>query len=178
MFSVDLSHARGFAPLSWLIMRAQKFPASHASIRAALPDLGGRALVFEATGSGVDFELGKKWDAHHVTVMRFQLLEEEDVIVAARAAFGWLLDEYLDGGYDFVGLWAFGLRIVAKRLGVPLSAANTPGRVFCSELVARWLDRFEGEMDEPGGWKPPDETAPADLAIRLDASPYFLRVVG
>jgi len=177
VISVVLSRPKGWAPLAGLICWGTDFDASHASLHAVgMGLLRGHALVLEAVGSGVALHHSRHWLEHYRVVHKHELQAEH--WDAGRDAWSWTADTYLDGKYDFIGLWAFAARVLMKKVGLkPRPVHESSNKLFCSELVARWLDRTLEILGRPALEKRPDDTSPADLIPLMESTGLFEAVV-
>lgn len=138
MITVVLSRPKKFSLISWLIRKATNFPASHASLHVVgTGTLQGRTLVLEATGHGVGVIPGGWWHAKNKVVCAYTLIELQG---AGSAAYCRMWDES-NVPYDFMGVGRFGVLLLLRWFfGLNIRhAPDTPKRLFCSELVARWL---------------------------------------
>jgi hypothetical protein len=80
--------------------------------------------------------------------------------------------------YDLYGLFHFGFRLLLNRLfGTKLTPPRSDRKIFCSELVARWLTHV-GEITaiEEFIELVPDAVSPSDLDRLLTASDLFEKV--
>lgn len=170
MIEVVFSRPRRFHVSSWLIMKATRFDASHASLHfKGRGVFAGKTLVLEATGSGVRIVPRSRWDDENVVAYTLTMRAR---VEAGMLSLATILDS-LGTSYDFRGLFSFALRMVARRLGFMLKPVSTPSKVFCSELVARWWREvcILSSMDLPELF--PDETSPADLHTIMSGSDVF-----
>jgi len=175
MIRVVLSRPKKFDIVSFLIRKATNFPASHASIHIdGSGTLSGRTIVLEATGSGVGIVPGGWWHAKNKVVRAYKFAGDQNV---GAEAFRQIWDAS-NVPYDFLGIFWFALRLITRWIfGVNVSyASDSPQRLFCSELVARWLVALselslrEGEVALSIS---PEDTAPGDLVPIIESMGMF-----
>lgn len=165
MITVVLSRPKKFNLISWLICKATRFPASHASLHiVGTGTLRGRTLVLEATGHGVGVIPGGWWHAKNEVVRSFDLVELQG---PGDAAYCRMWDES-NLPYDFMGIGRFGSRLLLRWIfGLNIRhSPDTPKRLFCSELVARWLmhlSEIAKIENKPLVQISPEMMAPGDL---------------
>jgi len=172
---VVLSRPKKFYLASWLIRKATNCDASHASIHIdGSGTLKDRTLVLEAVTHGVRVIPGSWWRAKNDVVKAYKLVEKEE---AGAEAYRHVWDES-NVTYDFLGIVRFAARLLARWIfGLNISySPDTPKRLFCSELVARWLMALSritaGEGDEPLKIAP-EMMAPGDLIPLVETMGFF-----
>jgi len=172
---VVLSTPRSFHLSSWLIKIGTGYPASHASLHIMGRGLfEGERMVFEATAHGIGLVHPSRWDKLNRPVAAYEMVEQHEVI--GRAAFREMWKN-LGADYDWKGAFSFALRIiVAKLYGVTVPVEDTPEKMFCSELVARWLNEVQLRLDQPQDALRPDDVSPAGLSAVLERSELFRSV--
>lgn len=175
MIVVILSKPKKFYLASWLIMKATGFPASHASIHVeGSGTLKGRVLVLEAVTHGVRVIPGDWWHAENEVVRSYDLVDQTE---AGAEAYRRVWDES-NVPYDFLGIVRFAFRLILRWVfGINSSySPDTPKRLFCSELVARWLMALSqittGEGSEPITIAP-EMMAPGDLIPLMEEMGFF-----
>jgi hypothetical protein len=175
MIQVVLSRPKKFSLISWLIRKATGFSASHASLHLeGKGTLKGRTIVLEATGHGVGIIPGGWWHSKNEVVKCYKLVQRQD-------AGGEAYREVWDAAnvpYDFLGVYRFACRLLARWIfGWNIKySPDTPEKMFCSELVARWLMVLSrltaGEGKEPISIAP-EMMAPGDLVPLLGDMGFF-----
>jgi hypothetical protein len=172
---VVLSTPKKFNLISWLIRKATRYPASHASIHLeGKGTLKGRGIVLEATGHGVGVIPDGWWHAENRVIRSFALVRQQEI---GGEAYREVWDES-NVPYDFLGVARFAGRLLVRWLfGWRIRhSPDTPERMFCSELVARWLMAFSrltaGEGQEPIKIAP-EMMAPGDLVPLMDGMGFF-----
>jgi len=170
MIVVVLSTPSSFSFPSWLIQKITQFEATHASIHIKGRGMfSGSRLIFESTAHGVSLVHPSRWDAHNRAVYAFEMVSETEAgAIGLRET--WKL---LGADYDYLGLFHFGWRMLMDRFGVKLDARISEDTLFCSELVARWLNEVKTQLGLPPGSLRPDEVSPAGLAAELGQSDLF-----
>jgi len=157
--------------VSWLIRKITRFKATHASIHIKGRGMfAGSRLIFESTSHGVSLVHPSTWDKNNRAVFAYEMVGENEAgAVGLRET--WKL---LGADYDYLGLFHFGWRMLMDRIfGVKVDAPITQDTLFCSELVARWLNEVKTQLGIPLGTLRPDEVSPAGLSIELERSDLF-----
>lgn len=174
MIAVVLSTPHKFHLSSWLIKYGTRFDSSHAAICVMGEGwMKDQALVLESTSHGTTFVHAGVWDTNNKPMHILLLKEHEDV---AKAALGRLLPK-LGSGYDYKGAYGYGIRLLIYAwTGKLLRAQDTPDKMFCSELVARWVNDIRLETGVERLALLPDETTPAALYYQLKGSAWFEEV--
>jgi hypothetical protein len=174
MIVVVLSTPKSFHLSSWLIKVGTGYPASHASLHIRGRGLfEGERMVFEATAHGIGLVHPSRWDELNRPVAAYEMVDHH---AAGRDAFREMWKS-LGVDYDWNGALSFAIRIIiAKLYGVKVQAEDTPDKMFCSELVARWLNRVNTSLGLPTGTLHPDEVSPAGLSVELERSDLFRSV--
>jgi len=121
-----------------------------------------RVFVMEATGRGFMLQPWSKWRQHNQLVARFEVIaSDEDQIEALRLVAG-----QLGAQYDYIGILAFALRRIWGRMKNPLAS---PSRMFCSEVVSRYLKELSfREFEDPESWTPGDILKLAQTDARFE----------
>lgn len=171
MIVVVLSTPSSFSFPSWLIRKITQFDATHASIHIKGRGMfAGSRLIFESTAAGVSLVHPSIWEKHNRAVYAYEMVGEPEAgAIGLRET--WKL---LGADYDYLGLFHFGWRMLMDRIfGVKMDAPITQDTLFCSELVARWLNEVKAQLGIPLGTLRPDEVSPAGLSIELERSDLF-----
>lgn len=128
--------------------------------------LSSRKLVLEAAGQrGVSLMAASRWLESNTVVYTFQLTSKHEEAGKTALAATWGKLGGLD--YDYIGLWHSGYRFLLARIGIRPAALRSPTKLFCSELVARWLERLFEEIDTAIMPLRPDEVAPKHIYTEL-----------
>lgn len=136
MIAVGFSRHKGFAPLSWLIMKCEGTNFSHAYIRVRSESLD-RNLIYHATGSGVYF-IGEPAFEEHVTVAEEYELKVTDQ--TRKELLQWAVDTS-GKPYGKMQLIGLGLKRLVKLVGISIKNPFGTGNkaYICTELVASAL---------------------------------------
>jgi len=176
VISVVLSTPKKFHFSSWLIREVTSFDSSHASIHfVGRGVLSGIPWVFEATSHGVTIVNRTVWDRSNKALHEFRMVKDEEAGEKALQEMLLLLgDDYDYYGAIHLGLHLLRHRIFGNKKKVRVLGEETEAKLFCSELVARWLVDVEQILSETIVRIPsPEETAPATLYPALKKSDVF-----
>lgn len=171
MIEVVLSRPKHFDLISWIIRKVTGFDASHATVHfLGTGMLSERRLILEASGQhGVSLIAGERWLERNQPVYSFRLTNEAAGQCALAIIWGRL------GGldYDYIGLWHSGYRFLMARIGIRPRAPRSPKKLFCTELVARWLEIVFEQVGTAQMALRPDEVAPKHLYQELAKRDLF-----
>jgi len=134
--------------------------------------LSERKLVLEAAGQrGVSLMAASRWLQSNEIMYSFRLVATYEETGKRTLASTW---GHLGGlDYDYIGLWHSGYRFLMARIGIRPRALRSPKKLFCSELVARWLERLFEELGTAAMPLRPDEVAPKHLYQELSKRDHF-----
>lgn len=138
--TIGFSRAKGFAPISKLIMACERTNFSHAYIRIRSESLD-RDLLYQAAGSGVHF-VGRA-----LFEQTAQVVEEYEIQIPdenRKAFLQWCVDE---AGKPYGRLQILGLALIRllKLFGIKIKNPfpNGDGAYVCCELVYRALRHLD-----------------------------------
>jgi len=134
--TIGFSRAKGFKPFSWAIQKVLNTPFSHTYIKFK-SDKFDRVLVYQASGTAVNFMEEKRVLLTHEVIAEFELeISDEAYIKTVQFA----IDQ---SGVPYGISQIFGILYVkalgsfGKRVKNPFPNGN--GNYICSELVAQIL---------------------------------------
>lgn len=119
--------------LSWLIMKVEKTPFSHAYIKLYAKSYD-RWLIYQATGDGVFFWSEREFKNHSQVVFEKEILIEDQ---AKADAVTWCLDQL---GKKYGKLQLVGIAL-SKLFGSNKLFNNGDKEFICSELAATVLEK-------------------------------------
>lgn len=130
---IGFSKRKGFAPISKLIMQVEGTTHSHVYLQTLSNSLD-RDLIYQASGSSVNFSGLRVFNQHNTTVTEYMLfITKEQQTKILQKAVDTVGTKY--GAKQLVGM---GIVRIAKRLGIKIKNPWGDGRAtyICSELVA------------------------------------------
>jgi len=170
MIAIVLSRPKSCSPISWAIRKITNSDVSHASIHFSHiggPFSTGYRWVLESTGSGVNLVAAERWDNHNKLMYAFRI---RDDVMGPKALY--IIFRELGAEYDFAGIGRFCAYLVLEKVNKRLArmcVPDTPDKMFCSEVVARYLHLLDGMLRndsfEPVKNLLPDLTSPEDLKM-------------
>lgn len=148
MIKIGFSKHKGFAPLSRLIMWCEGVDFSHAYVRISSASLG-RDLIYQATGSGVNFIGLSAFSEASQIVEEYTLDLDSDARVKLLQ---WCVDTAGKpyGRFQLIGL---GIVRLAKLVGIKINNpfSNGHSAYVCCELVVAALESLglpgPGDLD-------------------------------
>lgn len=133
---VGFSRHKGFAPIGWAIMAAERTKFSHAFIEIRSDSLD-RNLIYHATGSGVYFIGETNFLDQNEVVESFEFEISDE---GKKRLLQWAIDQS-GKPYGKLQLIGIGIMRTARLFGVTIRNPfqNEGSRYICTELVARAL---------------------------------------
>lgn len=142
MDSIAIGFSRpkgGFQPFSWLIRLAYWSPFSHAYVQFDIPKVG--TVIFQASGSKINLVSEELFNSQEVVYKEFVLpISSRKKIELIKFAIA-----QLGKPYNLRGVLGMGIVRIGQLLGFKWHSPfmYTGSEAFCSELVAKILEKYE-----------------------------------